>query len=222
MGDHASLGRFPPMSDALYEYVLRYGVREDETLAAIRAEASAMGGLASMQIGADQGALMGMLVGLTGARRALEVGTFTGYSAICVARALPEDGLLVACELDRERARTAQANFERAGVAERIDLRVGPAARTLAAMTEDESFDFAFIDADKTGYEVYYEECLRLLRPGGLMLIDNMLLYGEVLAPTPGGSADAIDALNRKLIEDERIDVTIAPIGDGLTFIRKR
>ncbi len=176
-----------------------------------------------MQIAPDQGALMTMLIRLAGARRAIEVGTFTGYSAICIARGLGAEGLLIACELDPERARTAAANFERAGVAGRIDLRVGPALETLRGIDADGSFDFAFVDADKTGYPAYYEECLRLLRPGGLLVLDNVLMDGRVLDPPAGDEgAVVVDRLNREIGDDDRVELAMVGVADGLTLARKR
>lgn len=217
------MSKFTPLTDELHDYIVAKGVREDAVLTAVREETAAMGSIARMQIAPDQGALMQMLAQLAGARRAIEVGTFTGYSAICIARGLGGDGVLVCCELDSERARIAARNFERAGVAERIDLRVGPAGETLATLAAEggEPYDLAFIDADKTGYDDYYEHCLELLRPGGLILLDNMLQDGNVLAPD-GDDSRAIDALNEKLHDDERVDLALVPVADGITFARKR
>ena len=164
---------------------MEHGARQDELLERLAAETAELGGIAIMQIAPEQGAFMTLLVRAIGARRALELGTFTGYSAICIARGLPDDGVLVSCDVNDEWAGIARRYFEQAGVAERIDLRLGPALDTLRAMPADEPFDFAFIDADKVGYLDYYEETLRLLRPGGLAMIDNMLRGG------PGGRAGA-------------------------------
>ncbi len=200
------------------------GAREDAALAAVREETAALGDIAVMQIAPDQGALMTMLARLLGAGRAIEVGTFTGYSAICIARGLREGGRLVCCELEPERAEVAQRNFERAGVAERIEVRVGPAAETLEALEAEagEPFDLAFIDADKTGYDGYYESCLRLLRPGGLIVLDNVLQDGRVLDPGENESALAIDALNAKVRDDERVEIAMVGVADGLTLALKR
>lgn len=217
------MSKFTPLTDELHDYIVAQGAREDDALQRVREETAELGeDVAVMQIAPDQGALMTMLARLTGARRAIEVGTFTGYSAICIARGLPLDGLLVACELDPERARVATANFARAAVADRIDLRVGPAADTLAALVGSEPFDLAFIDADKTGYDDYYEHCLELLRPGGLIVLDNVLQDGRVLDPEGDSSAEAIHRLNLKLRADERIDLAMTPVADGLTLARKR
>ncbi len=217
------MSRFTPLNDELHQYMVDHGAREDEVLATVREETAALGSIAVMQIAPDQGALMRLLAEMIGARRAIEVGTFTGYSAICIARALPPDGVLVGCELDPDRAATAQRNFERAGVAERIDLRVGPAAETLDSLiaTGDEPYDYAFIDADKTGYDGYYEQCLKLLRPEGLILLDNVLQDGRVLEPADEGAL-AIDRLNRKVRDDERVEIAMVGVADGLTLARKR
>jgi caffeoyl-CoA O-methyltransferase len=179
-----------------------------------------------MQISPEQGQLMAFLVRLTGARRAIEVGVFTGYSALTVALALPEDGKLLACDISTEYTRVGQPFWQQAGVAHKIELVIAPALATLdrhLAAGEADSYDFAFIDADKTGYDAYVERCLRLLRSGGLMLIDNVLWNGAV-ARAAGGDADtaALQALNRKLHGDNRIDLVMLPVGDGLTLVRKR
>jgi O-methyltransferase len=181
---------------------------------------------AGMQIGSDQAALLAMLVRMTGARRALEIGTFTGMSALAVALALPEGGRLIACDLSDEWTSIARRYWEEAGVTGRIDLRLGPAAHTLDALLRDggaDSLDFAFIDADKTGYDAYYEACLRLLRPGGLMVLDNMLWSGAVADPG-AGDADtlALRALNAKIRDDPRVESCLLTVGDGVMLARKR
>jgi len=217
------MSRFTPLTDELHDYIVAQGAREDEELRRVREETAALGAdVAVMQVAPDQGAFMTILARLIGARRAIEVGTFTGYSAICLARGLPLDGLLVACELDVERARVATDNFARAAVADRIDLRVGPAAETLASLSGEEPFDLAFIDADKTGYDDYYEKCLELLRVGGLIILDNVLQDGRVLDPAGDESTEAIHRLNLKLRADERVDLAMIPVADGLTLARKR
>ncbi len=218
------MSKFTELNDRLHDYIVERGAREDPALAAVREETAALGEIAVMQIAPDQGALMTMLARLLGAERAIEVGTFTGYSAICIARGLREGGRLVCCELEPERAEAAQRNFERAGVAERIEVRVGPAGETLEALEAEagEPFDLAFIDADKTGYDGYYERCLRLLRPGGLIVLDNVLQDGRVLDPGENESALAIDALNAKVRDDERVEIAMVGVADGLTLALKK
>jgi len=219
------VSKFTALTDELHDYIVAMGAREDDALMHVREETAALGDIALMQVAPDQGALMTMLTRLIGARRAVEVGTFTGYSAICIARGMGTDGLLIACELDPERARVASHNFADAAVADRVELRVGPAGDTLAELiAEDgEPFDLAFIDADKTGYDAYYEQCLELLRPGGLLILDNVLQGGRVLDPEEEDeSAFAIDALNRKVHEDMRVEIAMVGVADGLTLALKR
>ena len=179
----------------------------------------------TMQISPEQGQLMGLLVRLMGARRALEIGTFTGYSALAVALALPADGKLICCDVSEEWTQMAQRYWRAAGVAERIELRIGP-AETLAGLRaagEDGRFDFAFIDADKKSYDLYYEQCLKLVRPGGLIAIDNALWHGWVADPAyRDADTAAIRALNRKIRDDTRVDMVLVPIGDGLLLARRR
>jgi caffeoyl-CoA O-methyltransferase len=217
--------KFITLTPELHDYVVRHGAREDEALAGVRERTAALGDIAVMQISPDQGALMTMLTRLAGARRARELGTFTGYSAICIARGLAPGGTLYACELDPDRAATAEANFEAAGVADRIEILLGPAGETLERLIGDgvEPFDLAFIDADKVGYPGYYEACLELLRPGGLIILDNMLRGGDVLAPASDDeSAQVIVALNERIAGDERVDVAMLAVADGITLARKR
>jgi caffeoyl-CoA O-methyltransferase len=181
------------------------------------------GGAAMMQIAADQGALMSLLVAATGARRAVEVGTFTGYSALCIARALPADGRLLCCDVSEEWTSVAREAWERAGVAHKIELRIAPAIETLRSLPLDEPVDLAFIDADKSGYLAYYEELLARLRPSGLILVDNTLWYRRVLDPA-ADDADtaAIKAFNDAVAADDRVDTVLLPVSDGLTLVRKR
>ena len=217
--------KFIALTPELHDYVVRNGAREDEALAGVRETTAALGDIAVMQISPDQGALMTMLARLVGARRAIELGTFTGYSAICIARGLADGGRLVACELDPERASTAEENFAAAGVADRIEIALGPAQETLDRLVAEagEPFDLAFIDADKTGYPDYYEACLQLLRPGGLIVLDNVLRDGTVLDPAPDDEGGlAIAALNERVAADERVDVAMLGIADGITLARKR
>jgi predicted O-methyltransferase YrrM len=180
---------------------------------------------ASMQIAPEQGQLMALLVKLIGARRTIEIGTFTGYSALAVALALPEDGRVLACDVSREYTDTARGYWRKAGVEYKIDLRLAPALDTLdglIAQNESGNFDFAFIDADKTGYDGYYERCLTLLRKGGLIAVDNVLWGGSVARDAEDADTAALQAFNRKLHHDERVDLSLLPIADGLTLARKR
>ncbi len=208
------------LSEEALEYLANLS-RQDEVLAQVERETAEMP-RAMMQISPEQGALMELLVRFSGARDALEVGTFTGYSAICVARGLAEGGKLTCLELDQEYADIAQRNLEAAGVADRVTIRVGPAGEALAAMPEEPAFDFVFLDADKTGYAAYYELILPRMRPGALLLIDNILMGGDVIEPEAGSSAEAIAALNDKIAADERVDAAFTMVADGLAFVRKR
>ena len=213
------------LTPELYRYLLDHSLRETDTLRRLREETAALE-MARMQIAPEQGQFMQLLTRLTGARRAIEVGVFTGYSTLCVASALPADGLLIACDVSAEWTDIAQRYWQEAGVAQRVDLRLAPAMDTLASLLQTDaagSFDLAFIDADKTNYDAYYEHCLTLLRPGGLIMIDNVLWGGAVLEPEPtDADTKAIQALNRRILEDARIDLSLVPIGDGLTLARKK
>jgi caffeoyl-CoA O-methyltransferase len=202
------------------EYLAEHS-RQDEVLARVERETSEMP-RAMMQISPDQGALMELLTRLVGATNALEVGTFTGYSAICVARGLSDGGRLTCLEVDEEYAAIAQRNLEAAGVADRVEIRVGPAAESLAAMPEEPTYDLVFIDADKPGYPEYYEAVLPRMKPGALLLLDNMLMGGDVTSPEPGSSAAVIAELNDKIAADDRVDAAFALVADGVAFVRKR
>ena len=180
------------------------------------------GSAAEMQIGDDQAVLMEMLVRAMGATRAVEIGTFTGYSALAVARGLGPGGHLLCCDVSVEWTSIARAAWERAGVADRIELRVGPGLETLRSLPPGEQFDFAFIDADKTGYAQYYEQVLARLRPGGLMLLDNMLQGGHVVGDLADDEdVSAIRSLNEAIAADPRVEVVLVPIGDGVSFVQK-
>jgi predicted O-methyltransferase YrrM len=213
------------LAPELHQYVIAEGVRESAAARRLREETATLP-MAVMQISPEQGALMQLLVRLTGARRTLEVGTFTGYSALVVAEALPPDGQVIACDVSEEWTAIGRRWWKEAGVAARIDLRLQPAVKTLdelLAAGGAGSFDFAFIDADKANYDAYYERALRLLRPGGLVGIDNTLWSGAVIDPAKNDAdTAAIRALNRKLRADERVDIVLLPVGDGLTLARKR
>jgi predicted O-methyltransferase YrrM len=212
------------LDDTLYHYLIDVSLRDHPVLAAMR-EANRSHPLARMQIAAEQGQFMQLLVKLLGARNTIEIGTFTGYSALAVALALPDNGRIVACDISREYTDAAYAYWEQAGVAHKIDLRIAPALETLDALIAKGgagSFDFAFIDADKTGYDAYYERCLALLRQGGLVAVDNVLWSGRVAQPAADDDTAARQAFNRKLRDDGRIDLSMLPLGDGLTLARKR
>jgi caffeoyl-CoA O-methyltransferase len=212
------------LSDHLHDYYQRVSLREPPILRALREETAAMPG-AVMQISPEQGQLMRLLVELTGTRRALEVGTYTGYSALCVALAMGPQGRLIACDIDPKTAAVAQRYWREAGVADRIDLRLGPALATLDQLLHSGGagqLDFAFIDANKEDYDGYYERSLKLLRRGGLVAIDNVLWSGNVADPSKNDQETvAIRALNEKIHGDARVEISMLPIGDGLTLARK-
>ncbi|MGY2875602.1 putative O-methyltransferase YrrM [Marmoricola sp. URHA0025 HA25] len=213
------------LSDDLAAYVREVGVREPDVLARLREETATLP-RHGMQIAPEEGAFLAMLVELVGARRCIEVGTFTGYSSLAVARALPDDGTLLCCDVSEEWTSLARRYWDEAGVSSKIDLRIAPASETLAeviAAGEQATYDFAFIDADKSGYDGYYEQLLQLVRPGGLIAIDNTLWGGEVLdADTDDADTRALRALNEKLSTDERISLCLLPVADGVTLARKR
>jgi caffeoyl-CoA O-methyltransferase len=215
--------KFTALDEELHAYLVEHGARQDDLLARLATETAELGDIAVMQIAPDQGALLTLLVRAIGARRAIELGTFTGYSAICIARGLPAEGRLVACELREDYSATARRWFAEAGVAQRIDLRVGAALDTLRSLPAGDRFDFAFIDADKERYIDYYELCLPRLRPGGLMMIDNTLMGGRVLDPDPDDpNARTAAELNERIAEDERVDVAMLAVADGITLALKR
>ena len=213
------------MTEALYGYLLKTTLREPELLARLRAETAALPS-AGMQISPEQGQLMGLLIELIGARRTLEVGVFTGYSSTVVALALPADGKLTACDVSAEWTDVARRYWREAGVESKIELHVQPALQTLDALLasgQSGAFDFAFIDADKTSYDAYYERCLALLRVGGLLAVDNTLWSGAVSDEADQReSTRAIRALNVKIAADARVTTSLIPIGDGLYLARKR
>jgi predicted O-methyltransferase YrrM len=213
------------LSEAVRAYLITDGLREHPVLERVRLETASMPN-AGMQVAAEEGALLAMLVRLLGARQVLEIGTFTGYSSTAMALALPADGRIVCCDLSTEWTDVARTAWTDAGVAGRVDLRIGPAVDTLdelLAAGQESAFDLAFIDADKPSYDAYYQRCLRLLRQGGVIAIDNVLWSGRVADPSVHDeSTDAIRALNAKIAGDERVDPVIVPVGDGLTLARKR
>jgi caffeoyl-CoA O-methyltransferase len=218
------MSKFTSLNDDLHQYLVDHGSRQDDVLRRLAEETATLGEeVAVMQIAADQGALITLLVRAIGARRALELGTFTGYSSICIARGLPEDGRLLTCDVSEQWAGIARRYFQEARVAERIELRLGPALDTLRSLPADESFDFAFIDADKRGYLDYYEESLARLRRGGLIMIDNILRKGDVLDSSDDSPSNlAVRELNERLATDERVDVAMVGVADGITLALKR
>ena len=212
------------MNDALDAYLGRVSLRETDVQQRLREETAVLE-YAGMQISPVQGQLMRMLAGLVGARRAIEVGVFTGYSALSVALALPEDGELVACDVNEEWTAIARRYWSEAGVDSKIRLEIAPAVETLDNLIREGrsgEFDIAFIDADKTSYDLYYERCLELLRPGGLVLVDNVLWSGKVADETDRSEDTvALRAFNAKLRDDSRVELCMLPVGDGLTIARK-
>ena len=212
------------VNPALNEYLLAHCTAADDVLRDLVEETRvATAGAAGMQISHDEGAFLTLLVRLVGARNAVEVGVFTGYSSICIARALPADGRLLACDVSAEWTGIARRYWQRAGLSERIDLRLAPAVETLRALPGDPVIDFAFIDADKTGYPQYYEELVTRLRPGGLIVLDNVLRSGRVVDPSAQDAADvAVRAVNDTIAADERVDTVMLPVRDGVTLARRR
>jgi O-methyltransferase len=215
-----SIGLSPELND----YIVRAHAPEHPVLKKLRVTTGKMP-MGSMQIAAEQGHFLAFLVRLIGARLTLEIGTFTGYSALAVALALPDNGRVVACDVSDEWTGIARKHWEEAGIAKKITLRLAPALETLAALEKEGKpgrFDFAFIDAHKPEYDGYYEACLRLVRPGGLIVFDNMLQGGDVAdRRARGASATAIRALNAKLAKDDRVDAVLLPVGDGMTLARR-
>jgi predicted O-methyltransferase YrrM len=213
------------LPDDVHAYVLRSGVREPALLARLREETSSMP-MAQMQIAPEQGAFMGWLVELMGVRRALELGTFTGYSSLAVALAMPDDGRIVCLDVSEEYTSVARRYWAEAGVAHKVDLRLGPALESLAGLKAEGAagtFDFAFLDADKEPYPDYYEGILELLRPGGVVLVDNVLSSGRVVDErSDSAQVRAIQTLNERVLRDERVSSVLLPIADGLTLARKR
>jgi caffeoyl-CoA O-methyltransferase len=213
------------LPDDLHQYLLRVGVREPDVLRRLREHTASLP-QSDMQIAPEQGAFMAWLVGLAGVRRCLEVGTFTGYSALAVALALPPDGTVLCCDVSEEWTRIARRFWAEAGMSDRIELRLGPALGTLDGLLADGqagSFDYAFVDAAKAEYPAYYDRLIDLLRPDGIMLWDNVLWDGEVIRPEADDpDVRGIRELNERLAVDERIDVAMLPLADGVTLVRKR
>jgi caffeoyl-CoA O-methyltransferase len=216
--------RITPLDDRLYEYLLTASVREPPLLARLREETSRLP-MAAMQIGPEQGQFMALLLRMLGARRTIEIGVFTGYSSLVTALTLPDDGELIACDVNAEWTAVARRYWDEAGVAHKIRLHLAPAAETLEALCrqgQEGRFDFAFVDADKKSYERYYELCLRLIRPGGLIALDNTLWSGAVADPSDTSTdTQALRAFNVFLRDDRRVASSLVPIGDGLSLALK-
>lgn len=214
------------VDDRLYQYILDVSVRESDILHRLREETAKLGQMARMQISPEQGQFMALLIELMGARRMLEVGTFTGYSTLACAMALPPDGEIVACDVSREWTDMGRRYWQEAGVSDKISLRIGPGTETLTQLLDEgqaNRFDMMFIDADKANYGIYYELGLKLVRPGGLILIDNVLWSGDVANPSvQDEDTQAIRMLNQKLHTDNRVTLSLIPIADGLTLARRR
>lgn len=215
--------KFIRLNPELYQYVVAHGHNGDPLLGELAEETAALGMASAMQVAAEQGTLMGLLAKAIGARFAVEVGTFTGYSALCVARALPPDGHLLCCDINQEWTSIARRYWARAGVAGKITLKLAPALETLRALPPETSFDLGFIDADKPNYRNYYEELLRRLRTDGLLILDNVLWYGRVIDPADRRSdTAALRELNDFIALDDRVEAVMIAVADGLTIVRKQ
>jgi caffeoyl-CoA O-methyltransferase len=211
------------LSPEIHSYLVHHGTPPDAVQQPLIEETQRLGGVSMMQIAPEQGAFMTLLARATGAKRAVEVGTFTGYSALCTARGLPEDGRLLCCDVSAEWTAVGRPYWEKAGVAHKIELKIGPAVETLRALPKEEVFDLAFIDADKTNYAAYYEEILVRTRRNGLILVDNVLWMGNVVkddAQDP--NTVALRAFNARVASDARVECVMLPVADGLTILRKR
>jgi caffeoyl-CoA O-methyltransferase len=210
------------VSPEVHAYLVEHGTPPDPLQRELIEETRRLGGISIMQVAPEQGAFLTLFTRAIGARRAIEVGTFTGYSSLCIARGLAEGGRLLTCDTSAEWTSVARRYWEKAGLADRIELRLGPGVETLRSLPADPVFDLGFIDADKGGYPLYYEEILKRLRPGGLILVDNVLWFGRVADPANDDEATLqIRAFNAKLAADPRVEAVMLPIGDGLTIARK-
>ncbi len=211
------------MTAALHAYLVCHGTPPDEIQRALIDETRALGNISVMQIAPEQGAFMTLFARILGARHAIEIGTFTGYSALCLARGLPDDGKLICCDVSEEWTNVGRRYWEKAGVAHKIDLRIAPAAETLAKLPQEPIFDFAFIDADKSAYIAYFEALLPLIREGGVILVDNVLWMGAVVnQEIDDEDTVAIRRFNDLVAADSRVECVMLPIADGLTLLRKR
>jgi caffeoyl-CoA O-methyltransferase len=211
------------MTAALHAYMVAHGTPPDEIQRGLITETRVLGDVSIMQIAPEQGAFMTLLARMLGARRAIEIGTFTGYSALCIARGLADDGELICCDVSEEWTNVGRRYWEKAGVAHKIDLRIAPAIDTLAQLPQEPSFDLAFVDADKAGYIAYFEALLPLIRQGGVILVDNVLWMGAVVNPAADDKDTvAIREFNDLVTADSRVECVMLPIADGLTLLRKR
>jgi caffeoyl-CoA O-methyltransferase len=219
----AAAEKFLHLNQAVYDYVIAHGHNGDPILRELAEETQKLGLIAGMQIAPEQGTLMGILARTIGAKSAVEVGVFTGYSSICVARALPPEGKLLCLDVNEQWTSIARRFWDRAGVANKITLRLAPAAETLRALPPSHSFDFAFVDADKSSYKTYYEEILKRLRRDGLLLIDNVVWSGKVIdAEDKTDDTKAIRELNDFIAKDTRVEAVMIPVADGITIVRKK
>jgi caffeoyl-CoA O-methyltransferase len=215
--------KYTPLNEQLYDYLVNHGHNGDPVLAELAKETETLGPIAMMQIAPEQGMLMSILVRAIGARSAVEIGTFTGYSGICIARGLPADGRLLCCDISEEWTKIARKYWAKAGVADRIELKIGPAIETLKALPAGHQIDFAFIDADKVSYRAYYEAILSRLRPNGLIVFDNVLWMGQVLDKTStSDDTRSLQALNDFIAKDDRVQAVMIAVSDGITIVRKR
>ncbi|HXY40734.1 MAG TPA: class I SAM-dependent methyltransferase [Vicinamibacteria bacterium] len=215
--------KFTALDENLYDYLQEHRAPDDEVVRELREETARLGEHASMQVSPDQATFLRLLVAAIGARRAVEVGTFTGFSALAIARGLPTNGRLLCCDVSEEWTSIAGRYWRKAGVADRIELRLGPAAETLRRLPEQPVFDFAFIDADKRGYPAYWDELVPRLRRGGLIAVDNVLWDGDVVRPeVKDADTVAIREFNEKVLDDDRVESVMLPIADGLTLARRR
>ena len=217
-----TVDKFIRLTPEMHRYTVEHSSFRDGAVTEVEQAATEMGDLAEMQIAGDQAAFMTVLVGAIEAKRALEIGTFLGYGAMAIARGLPEDGQLICCELDEDYVNRAREHLAKTGLDDRVEIRVGPAIDTLRAMERDAQFDFAFIDADKTGYIDYYEETLPRMRCNGLIMLDNTLRGGSVLDPGDSDSARVTAELNDRLPGDDRVEVAMLGFADGITLVRKK
>ncbi len=215
--------KFTALNDALYAYLVDHGHNADPVLGELIEETERLGGIALMQIAPEQGTLLTLLTRAIGARAAIEVGTFTGYSGICIARGLPKDGRLICCDVSEDWTAMARRYFAKAAVADRIELKIAPAIETITALPASTVFDLAFIDADKVSYRAYYDALLPRMRPNGLILFDNVLWSGQVIETSnTGEDVRAIRDLNDYIAQDRRVQAVMISVADGLTIVRRR